>query len=167
MKAWRTSWGFRVRCLQWIAVFSLVLFAGGRTLAATFSGSASIAAGGGSSLSASVANNAITVSCWFRMVIPTGTNLTENMVILMDRSDGDLNSTFSYLIQFNIDNGSIEFLTRGASGAYTNTLVARPYAGRSHPGGVHQGDRLQASQPSARGRSHPLEYLVITRNSNE
>ena len=87
------------------------------------------------------------------MVIPTGTNLTENMVILMDRADGDVNSTFSYLVQFNINNGTIEFLTRGASGAYTNTLIAHPYLDRWYHVAVSSILEFTISQPVVKLKS--------------
>ena len=100
--------------------------------AALFSGIASISANDGTgALSASSANSyGLTVSCWFRISIPSSTNLTENMVILMDRSDGNEAASFSYEIRFNAFNGSVEFLARGDSGAITNTLIVHPYLDR-------------------------------------
>ncbi|MSU57235.1 MAG: LamG domain-containing protein [Pedosphaera sp.] len=99
--------------------------------AATFSGNASISANDSTNaLSANPANNLLTVSCWFKLVVPSGTNITENMTILMDRTDGNEAQNFSYLLRFNATTGVIEYLTRGATGAYTNTLIARPYLDR-------------------------------------
>ena len=101
------------------------------THASTFSGSASISASDPSgALSADPANNTLTVSCWFRLSIPSSTNLTDNLTILMDRTDGNESANFSYEVRFNIFNANIEFLARGASGAITNTLIARPYLDR-------------------------------------
>lgn len=99
--------------------------------AATFSGNASISASDpGGDLNWKPANNALTVSCWFRISIPSGTNLTENMVILMGRADGNEGASYSYLVRFNVFNGNVEFSARGESGAFTNTLIARPYLDR-------------------------------------
>ena len=99
--------------------------------AATFPGNASILANDSTNaLSANPANNALTVSCWFRISIPSSTNLTENMVILMDRTDGNIGANYSYLVQFNIFNGNVEFLANGSSGAITNTLISHPYLER-------------------------------------
>lgn len=99
--------------------------------AATFSGTASISANDPlNALSADSVNNALTVSCWFRISIPSSTNLTENMVLLMDRTDGNESANFSYQIRFNIYTGNIEFLARGSGGGITNTLIVRPYLDR-------------------------------------
>ncbi len=100
--------------------------------AATFPGNASIVVANDQTgaLTANPANNTLTVSCWFRISIPSSTNVTDNMVMLMDRSDGNESANFSYLVRLNVFNGNIEFLARGASGAITNTLIARPYLDR-------------------------------------
>jgi len=99
--------------------------------AATFSGTASISANDPlNALSADAVNNALTVSCWFRISIPSSTNLTENMILLMDRTDGNESANFSYQIRFNIYTGNIEFMARGSGGAITNTLIVRPYLDR-------------------------------------
>ena len=99
--------------------------------AATFSGNGSISANDPTgALSADPANNALTVSCWFRLSIPSSTILTENLVVLMDRTDGNESANYSYEVRFNIFNANIELLARGASGAMTNTLIARPYLDR-------------------------------------
>jgi len=99
--------------------------------AATFPGNASISANDPlNTLSADAVNNALTVSCWFRISIPSSTNLTDNMVLLMDRTDGNEGANFSYQIRFNIYTGNIEFMARGSGGAITNTLIVRPYLDR-------------------------------------
>jgi len=41
--------------------------------------------------------------------------LSDNMDILMDRTDGNESATFSYLIRYNYTNNAIEFVTHGAS----------------------------------------------------
>lgn len=96
--------------------------------AAAFSGNARIEIGDGLGWDPSKA--ALTVSCWFKLAIPTGTNLTENMTILVNRRSGDEGNPHAYQIRFNIYTGNIEFTTRGMSGAYTNTLIERPYLER-------------------------------------
>ncbi len=98
--------------------------------AAAFSGNARIEIDDGGKLSWNTTTNALTVSCWFKLAIPTGTNLTENMTILVNRRTGDDNSPHAYQVRFNIYTGNLEFTTRGASGAYTNTLIERPYLER-------------------------------------
>ncbi|MBI2926136.1 MAG: hypothetical protein HYY24_10565 [Verrucomicrobia bacterium] len=71
-----------------------------------------------------------TVSCWFRISIPSNSPLTEDMVILMDRADGNEAANFSYLIRFNAMLGDVEFVTRGSVGTYSKTLIQRPYLDR-------------------------------------
>lgn len=48
----------------------------------------------------------------------------------MNRTDGNEGANSSYQIRFNITNGNIEFLARGASGNITNTLIEHPYLER-------------------------------------
>ena len=96
--------------------------------AAAFSGNARIEIG--DSLSWNPSTAALTVSFWFKLAIPTGTNLTENMTILVNRRSGDEGNPHAYQVRFNIFTGNIEFTTRGTSGAYTNTLIERPYLER-------------------------------------
>ena len=73
--------------------------------------------------------NALTVSCWFKISVPSGVNITENMTILVNRRTGDENSPFAYLIQFNASTGNVEFSAHG-TGTYTRSLVDRPYLDR-------------------------------------
>lgn len=116
--------------LRWLAA-ACCLACTVHVQAATFSGGASISANDPTgALSADTVNNALTVSCWFRLSIPSSTNLTENLVILMDRTDGNEAATFSYEIRFNIFNGNLEFLANGATGTITNKLIDRPYLDR-------------------------------------
>jgi RHS repeat-associated protein len=73
--------------------------------------------------------NALSVQCWFKISIPSGTNLTDNMTILVNRKSGSESDPHAYLVYFNIFTGNVEFSARG-SGLYTNTLIARPYLDR-------------------------------------
>jgi len=79
--------------------------------AAAFSGTARVEIGDGLGWDSSKA--ALTVSCWFKLAIPTGTNLTENMTILVNRRSGDEGNPHAYQVRFNIYTGNIEFTTRG------------------------------------------------------
>ena len=82
---------------------AIVLLAG-RSLAATFSGNARVEVAdstGGLSWNGS----ALSVACWFKISIPSGTNLTENMTILVNRRTGNDSSAYAYLMQFNISSG--------------------------------------------------------------
>ena len=73
--------------------------------------------------------NGLTVQCWFKFSVPSGTNLTENMTILVNRRGGSQSDPHAYLLYYNILTGSVEFSARG-SGLYTNTLIVRPYLDR-------------------------------------
>ena len=128
--------------------------------AATFSGNANIQAGvGTTSLSAAAGVNAFTASCWFRMVIPTGTNLIDHMTILMDRTDGNEGANFSYLIRYNINNNTVEFLTKGSSGELTIPLIVRPYLDRWYHVAVVRANNIFSSYVD--GRSLPQIGGVI------
>ena len=74
-------------------------------------------------------NDALTLQCWFKISMPTGTNVTENMTLVVNRRSGSENDEYAYLIRFNINTGNIEFLAHGSAG-YTNTLIERPYLDR-------------------------------------
>ena len=109
--------------------------------AATFPGNARLEvtdSTGGLSWNSSA--NAMMVQCWFKISIPSGTNLTDNMTILVNRRTGSQSDAHAYLIQFNILSGNVEFSARG-SGFYTNTLISRPYLERwYHLAIVRQGE---------------------------
>src|SRR6266540_6337922 len=60
------------------------------------------------SLSWQPANNALTVECWFKLSIPSGTNLTEDMTILVNETSYDPGSLFAYLLRLNVTNGNVE-----------------------------------------------------------
>ena len=109
--------------------------------AATFSGSARVeVADSTGGLSWNTGNNVLSVSCWFKMAIPSGTNLTEDMTILVNRRGGTPGDAHSYRIFFNINSGNIEFTARGANG-YTNVLIERPYLERwYHVAVVREGE---------------------------
>ena len=96
--------------------------------AATFPGNARVQIGD-SAGALTVSNSQFSVSCWFRISIPSGTNLTENMVLLANRPGGLDSDADAYLIRFNLSSGNVEFVARG-SAAFTNTLIAQPYLER-------------------------------------
>jgi RHS repeat-associated protein len=97
--------------------------------AATFPGNARVEISD-SAGALTVSNNQLSVSCWFRISIPTGTNLTENMVLLANRVGGAESDQMAYLLRFNIFSGDVEFVANGASGSFTNRLVEHPYLDR-------------------------------------
>ena len=107
---------------------------------------------------------ALSVYCWFKLSAPTGSQFTENMVILADRKSGDIESNISYLIQYNSSNGSIEFMARGGDGFVTITLVERPYIDRWYHVAVERtGDIFY---PYVDGQEKPSVSSVIGDSSN-
>src|SRR5207244_11855400 len=77
--------------------------------------------------------NGLTVSCWFKLSIPSGQSISEDMVILVNRRGGTESDPLASLIKFSINTGSIEFHTHGSGpGAhtYSNTLIPVPYLDR-------------------------------------
>jgi RHS repeat-associated protein len=108
----------------------ILIFVGFRSMAATFPGNADLTVSDPTgALSWKAANNALSVQCWFKISIPSGTNLTQNMVILANGTSGS-ESQYAYLVRFNIANGNVEFVAQGGSGGYTNTLIQLPYLER-------------------------------------
>lgn len=87
--------------------------------------------------------NALTVSCWFKIVIPSDEPLNEDMVILADRKTGSETDNHAYLIKLNHQTGNLEFSTKGASGSKTQILIERPYLDRwYHIAVVRDGSQL-------------------------
>jgi YD repeat-containing protein len=126
--------------------------------AATFTNNASIKADDPTG-SLTSATGPFTVSCWFRISIPSSVTLAENMTILMDRSDGNESANFAYAIRFNAYTGNVEFVTRGSSGAYTNTLIQRPYLERwYYVAMVRSGSSFS---PYVDGRPLPPEAALV------
>src|SRR5437588_10045866 len=101
-------------------------------LSAMFTNNASVQVVNDSTGSLTFPSGAFTVSCWFRISIPSSLTLSDNMDILMDRSDGDESGNFSYLLRYNYANNAVEFVTHGSSGTYSKTLIQGPYLERWH-----------------------------------
>jgi RHS repeat-associated protein len=108
---------------------------------ATFAGNSRLeVADSTGGLSWNTGNNVLSVSCWFKMAIPSGTNLTEDMTILVNRRGGSPTDAHAFRIFFNINSGNIEFTSRGAN-SYTNVLIERPYLERwYHVAVVREGE---------------------------
>jgi hypothetical protein len=118
------------RLLAGLLVWLVMVVFAFRSMAATFPGNANLTVSdlnGG--LSWNSGNAALTIQCWFKISIPSGTNLTQNMTILVNGNSGS-ESQYAYLVRFNISNGNVEFVTQGGSGSYTNTLIQLPYLER-------------------------------------
>ena len=65
------------------------------------------------------------------------------MTILVDKQEGAESDPHSYLVQFNIQTGNIEFSARGNAGVFTSTLIERPYLERwYHVAVVRSGDEF-------------------------
>ena len=93
------------RMFRVLSVFALWTVVSALTcLAASFDGNSRVeitdSSGG---LSWVQANNALTVECWFRISIPSGTSISQNMTILVDRKTGSETDPYAYLIQFNVN----------------------------------------------------------------
>lgn len=98
--------------------------------AAIFSGNARIHSRSQANLTWDATKNALSVSCWFKLAVPSGTTVPEDMTILVNQQTYAPDAPFAYLIRFNAGNGNIEFVTRGAGIGFTNTLIERPYLER-------------------------------------
>ena len=76
------------------------------------------------------ANNALTVECWFRMSIPSGQTISQNMTILANRRTGSETDPYAYLIFYNVSTGNVEFQTREGTKLDNYVLISRPYLDR-------------------------------------
>ncbi len=129
-------------------------------LAASFPGSASIeisdTSGG---LSWQPAKDAVTVSCWMRMSVPSGETISKNMTVLVDRKTGDEISDYAYLVRYNVSNGNLEYVSHGSSGTAVGTLIERPFLNRwYHIAIVRDGGELRGYVD---GREVPIVDLPV------
>lgn len=144
------SLGAFIKCtkyyLRLVILSALAYGLAGSIHAATFKGEAYLwASDSTGAMSWNTGTAALTVECWFKLSIPSGTNLTDNMTILVNRKNGVQTDPHGYLIWFNCQSGNIEYSCRGASGIYTNTLITRPYLERwYHVAVVRQNDVFTA-----------------------
>lgn len=75
-------------------------------------------------------NRAMLVQCWFKISVPSGTEIKEDMVIVANRKTGTLSDTHAYAIYFNARAGTIDFSAKGDKDSITRVLVERPYLDR-------------------------------------
>jgi len=115
-------------------------------LAVVFSGNARVeVADPNGALSWKTESGALTISCWLKIAVPTSVTLTENMTVLVDRRTGSEADALAFLIRLNISNGNLEYYCKGASGAYVNTLIEKPYLDRwYHVAVVRQAETFTA-----------------------
>ena len=120
------GWGRIIRMSLGIL---LPLFGAPTGFAATFTNNANIRINDPTS-SLTATGTTYTVSCWFRMLLPSSMTLGDNMTIFMDRTDGNESANFSCLIRYNISSNVVEFVTRGSSGTYSQPLIQTPFLNR-------------------------------------
>ncbi len=118
---------FQILLVRVLAALCLLVF---YSSAATFPGNADVYADD-PSVTWNPNTSALTVSCWFKLSVPSSVTLSDDMVILVNQHGYAPGNPFAYLLRLNISNGNIEFVTRGSSGlSFTNTLIERPYLER-------------------------------------
>jgi|GEM_PF-1418275 len=114
-------------------------------LAGSFSGNARVEisdATGGLSWSNSV--NALTVQCWFKLSIPSGLNLSENMTILVNRTNGSISDPHAYHLWYDKAGRNIQFSTKGTT-PWQGVLIPKPSMDRwYHVAVVRSGNGLTA-----------------------
>jgi RHS repeat-associated protein len=118
--------------IRWLALISIFLFGPQLARAATFTNNSRIEISDPTgSLSRNPANGDLTVMCWFRLSIPTGMSIANDMVILVNQSGSTTtNNTHGYQIYYNAASGSIDFTARGSAGLFRQTLIAKPFLDR-------------------------------------
>ena len=106
--------------------------------AATFTGSSRANSQNGGDSSNAFSGNAgkdLTVSCWFKMSIPTGITLSKDMMIMSNRQSSTLGGNFAFEIAFSVTDtataGNVVFRARGATTALApQVLIAQPFLDR-------------------------------------
>ncbi len=110
--------------------------------AATFTNNASLKVDDSAGSLSSVGNN-FSVSCWFRISFPSGFQPPGDMVILANRSDGDVGQPYGYYLAL-AQSGDVEFEIKG-TGTVRRTLIPKPYLDRwYHVVVVRSGNTLTA-----------------------
>jgi len=112
------------RHATWLLVTTALSVLAPRGLAATFSVNASVAVASDPDKSLTSTTGVYTVSCWFKLSVPSSLTLTQNLTIAMDSATGNESAPFSYLLRINATNGALEFLTRDASTTTTLQLLS-------------------------------------------
>lgn len=125
-----------------IAAMSLIPLA----QAASFPGNSRVEiADTSGSLSWSSTTNALTVSCWFKLTLPSDFTLTEDMAILVNSRTKNTTGPYAYAIYLNATNGNIEFSSKGTATEAPQKLIEHPYIERwYHVAVVRSGTSLQA-----------------------
>jgi RHS repeat-associated protein len=126
----KTTRPLRSKALATLLAGFVILLFGFYSVAATFTNNASIQVTSDPSGSLTSASGVFTVSCWFRISVPSSATISDNMDILMDRSDGNEGANFSYLLRYNYINNAVEFVTKGSTTSYSKTLIQNPYLQR-------------------------------------
>ena len=97
------------------------------------------------SLSWSSTTNALTVSCWFKLTLPSDFTLTEDMAILVNSRTKNTAGPYAYAIYLNATTGNIEFSSKGTASEAPQKLIEHPYIERwYHVAVVRSGTSLQA-----------------------
>ncbi len=75
---------------------------------------------------------ALTVQCWFKLSIPSGVTLSENMTILVNSTNGTTSDNHAYHIFYDYAKHTVEFSSKGggSSSLWQRTLIAEPYQDR-------------------------------------
>lgn len=95
-------------------------------------------------LSWSNSANALTVQCWFKLSIPSGLTLADNMTILVNRTNGTTADPHAYHLWYDKAGGNIQFSTRGTT-FWQGVLIPKPRLDRwYHVAVVRNGASLTA-----------------------
>lgn len=105
-------------------------------------------------------NNQFTVACWFKLSVPSGVAVAQDMTIL---ASGRASDRYPFALRYNATNGRIEFVAKGATTTFTYPLLSNPYLERWYHVAVYRdnaeyrafidGYELQQQYPSDIGAS--------------
>jgi hypothetical protein len=122
----------RIRPLFLAAGFSAFcfLFSPSEAPAATFTNNASLGVASDPGNTLTSTNGTFTISCWFKLEVPSSATLSQNMTLFMDRYDRNEGANHSCQLRVNYTTGALEFTSRGGGGTITSTIAGGLFVGR-------------------------------------
>lgn len=116
--------------LRWCIIICALGIGWRAAIAATFPGNANLQVTDPNGGLSETNQNQFSISLWLKLSVPSDITLSNDMVVIANRTTGSTNDPHAYLIKYNYQYGRIEFSSKGSSGAFVGTLIDRPYLDR-------------------------------------
>lgn len=113
-----------------VALLIFLLTGVQQSFAVTFTNNASLVVSSDPSNSLTSTSGVFTVSCWFKLAIPSSLTLNQNMLLFMDRADGNETAPHSFAVRVNAATGKLEFHAKGTAKETTQVLLDGLYVER-------------------------------------